>query len=44
MCLLTCGFWGLCDAKEIRVAFFLSPRAPRRDSQPSCEIPQDTHF
>jgi hypothetical protein len=42
MWLITRGFGSFCDAKEIRVAFFLSPRAPGRDFQPHGEILRDT--
>src|SRR6267378_3135044 len=44
MCLITCGFGGLCDAKEIRMAFSCLPGAPRRNFQPRGEIPRDTPF
>ena len=44
MCLITCGFGGLCDAKEIRMAFSCLPGAPRRNFQPRSEIPRDTPF
>jgi hypothetical protein len=42
MWLITCGFGSFWDSKEIRMAFSLSPEAPRRVFQPHGEIPRDT--
>jgi hypothetical protein len=42
MCLINRSFANFCDAKENRMAFFLSPRAPGRDFQLHGEVPQDT--
>ena len=42
MCLINCGLGSLSDRKEIRMAFFLSSRAPRRGFRLQGEVPQDT--
>ena len=42
MCLINRSFASFCDAKEIRMGFFLSPESSGRDFQFHGEVPRDT--